>query len=78
MFLERRGVPTATVVTHVFHQYAAGLTRMQGLHELPLIVLEHPVAAQPVEILRGKVREASERLLAALVSDADAEGVTRG
>jgi hypothetical protein len=77
MFLERRGIPTATVVTHVFHEYAAGLARMQGLRELPLIVLEHPVAAQPAEILRGRIQAACTQLLTALLGHAPREGTER-
>lgn len=69
MFLEGRGVATATVVTHVFHRYAAGLARMQGYAGLPLIVLEHPVTAQPPERLRERVRRVRANLLDALVSD---------
>ena len=38
MFLERRGIPTATVVTHAFDSYARGLARMQGMAALPIVV----------------------------------------
>jgi hypothetical protein len=66
MFLEGRGVPTATVVTHVFESYARGLARMQGMAALPLVVIPHPIAARPREELRGKVRSVHEALRAAL------------
>ena len=57
MELERRGIPTATFITHSFESYARGLCRMQGMETLPLIVIPHPIAARPVEELREKVRD---------------------
>jgi len=71
MTLERRGVPTATIVTHVFNDYARGLCRMQGLDALPIVVIPHPVAARPPEELRERVRRVHAELRAALTgSDA--------
>ena len=66
MFLERRGVSTATVVTHAFDSYARGLARMQGMAELPIVVIPHPIAARPREELREKVRKVHEEIRAAL------------
>jgi hypothetical protein len=56
MALERKGVATATFVTHTFSSYAEGLCRMQKMQQLPLVVIGHPVAARPVDELREKVR----------------------
>lgn len=66
MFLERRGIPTATFVTHAFDQYARGLCRMQGMAALPIVVIPHPIAARPTEELREKVRKVHAELRAAL------------
>ena len=66
MALERRGIPTATFVTHVFHDYARGLCRMQAMEALPIVVIPHPVAARPVDELREKVRSVHAALRAAL------------
>jgi hypothetical protein len=63
MFLERRGIPTATVVTHAFDSYARGLARMQGMAALPI---PHPIAARPTEELREKVRQVHGEIRAAL------------
>ena len=46
MSLERRGIPTATFITHAFAAYAQGLCRMQGLEALPNIVIPHPIASE--------------------------------
>lgn len=66
MFLERRGIPTATFVTHAFDKYARGLCRMQGMESLPIVVIPHPIAARPTEELREKVRKVHTQLRAAL------------
>ena len=67
MFLEKRGVPTATFVTHAFDKYARGLSRMQGMEKLPIVVIPHPIAARPTQDLREKVRRVSSELHSALV-----------
>lgn len=66
MSLERRGVPTATFVTHAFSQYAKGLCRMQGMEALPVLVIPHPIASRPLDELRGKVQSVQAELRAAL------------
>ena len=66
MSLERRGIPTATLITHVFDDYARGLCRMQGLDALPIVVIPHPVAARPEPELRERVRVVHGELRAAL------------
>jgi hypothetical protein len=67
MALERRGVPTATFITHAFSSYARGLCRMQGLPALPLIIIPHPIASRPEEELRRKVQAVRAEVRAALV-----------
>ena len=66
MAFERRGIPTATFITHTFSSYAEGLCRMQRMQALPLVVIGHPVAARPVEELRAKVRSVHAKIRAAL------------
>ena len=67
MGFERKGIPTATFLTHVFATYAQGLCRMQGLAALPTIVIPHPIAARPTEELREKVRQVYRNVRSALV-----------
>jgi predicted dienelactone hydrolase len=67
MSLERRGIPTATFVTHAFHDYVRGLCRMQGMAALPIVVISHPIASRPVEELRQKVRNVHADVRAALI-----------
>ena len=69
MTLERSGVPTATLVTRVFDDYARGLARMQGLDALPIVVLPHPVAACPPAELRERMQQVHAELRAALTQE---------
>ena len=69
MALERKGIPTATLITHVFEDYARGLARMQGMKALPIVVIPHPVAARKPEELRLRVRAVAARIRAALLLD---------
>ena len=55
MTLERHGIPTVAIITHSFAEYGRRLTRMQKMPQLPLVVVRHPVAAQPEENVRGDV-----------------------
>jgi hypothetical protein len=71
MFLERRGIPTATFVTHAFDSYARGLARMQGMAALPIVVIPHPIAARPTAELREKVRKVHTELQSALSRKVD-------
>jgi hypothetical protein len=66
MTLERRGIPTATFVTHAFAAYAKGLCRMQAMAALPIVVIPHPIASRPVSELREKVQAVYAQVRAAL------------
>jgi hypothetical protein len=67
MSFERRGIPTATFITHAFATYARGLCRMQGMEALPHIVIPHPIASRPTEELREKVRRVYKQVRSALI-----------
>ena len=69
MALERKGIPTATLITHVFEDYARGLARMQGMQTLPIVVIPHPVSARQPEELRSRIRKAHAEIRGALLLD---------
>ena len=66
MALEGRNVPTATFLTDAFARYGQGLAKMQGMAELPMIVIPHPIAGRPEEELREKVRSVYAQIVSAL------------
>ena len=67
MTLERTGIPTVTVVTHSFAKYGRLLTKMQKMEQLPMIVIQHPIAAQPEEAVREDVSSHYDEVVEALL-----------
>jgi len=68
MTLERSGIPTATLVTHSFAEYGRRLTRLQKMPALPLVVIHHPVAAQPEEDIRLDISKHYPEVVESLIS----------
>ena len=67
MTLERTGIPTVTIVTHSFAEYGKRLTRLQQMPQLPMVVIRHPIAAQPEEQIRADVALQYEAVVDALL-----------
>ena len=40
--MERLGIPTASIITHVFLNTAKAMTRMMGVPEYEFVVAQHP------------------------------------
>ena len=55
MTLERTGIPTVTIVTHAFAEYGKRLTQLQKMPQLPMVVIRHPISAQPEDKIRADV-----------------------
>ncbi|HYC44389.1 MAG TPA: hypothetical protein VED01_02795 [Burkholderiales bacterium] len=66
MSLEKRNVPTATFLTDAFASYGKGLAKMQGMPELPTVIIPHPIAGRPADELREKVRAVYDQVKAAI------------
>ena len=66
MSLERRNVPTATFLTDAFAKYGQGLAKLQGMPQLPTIVIPHPVTGRAADELRAKVGAVYQQVKAAL------------
>jgi hypothetical protein len=56
--MERRGVPTSTVITTAFLNHARHAAKNLHIDDLPLLVLPHPVYDLPPEQLREIARMA--------------------
>ena len=67
MTLERTGIPTVTIVTHSFADYGKRLTKLQQMPQLPLVVIRHPIAAQPEGQIRADVALQYEAVVDALL-----------
>ena len=67
MSLERIGIPTVAIVTHSFAEYGKRLTRLQKMPNLPIVVIKHPVCAQPEDKIRADVASHYDELVHALL-----------
>jgi len=67
MSFERSGIPTVTIVTHSFAKYGRLRTKMQKMEQLPMIVIQHPIAAQPEEAVRTDVASHYDEVVEALL-----------
>jgi hypothetical protein len=67
--LEREGVPTVSLYTDAFAVLGTTLARTDGLPELPMVVLPHPLNPLPDDEIRSIGRAALDRILGGLVVD---------
>ena len=42
--MERLGIPTASIITHVFLNTAKAMTRMMGVPDYEFVVAQHPIS----------------------------------
>jgi hypothetical protein len=63
--LEKKGIPTATIVTTAFEEMIKSLIKDQGVLEMALVVEEHPIAGHNLEGIRKKVDTAFPLILKA-------------
>ena len=69
MALERHGIPTAAVVTHSFADYGRRLTRLQKMPDLPLVIIQHPVAAKPEDLVKEDIGSHYREVVRSLVRE---------
>ncbi len=43
--MEKLGVPTASIITHVFLNTAKAMTRMMGVPDFEFVVAQHPLSS---------------------------------
>ena len=43
--MERLGIPTASIITHVFLNTAKAMTRMMGVPDFEFVVAQHPLSS---------------------------------
>ncbi len=52
--MERLGIPTASIITHVFNNTAKAMTRMMGVPDYEYIVAQHPISSLTDEECRQR------------------------
>ena len=63
--MEKKGIPTVTVVTTAFERMMRSLIKDQGVSEMALVVEEHPIAGHNLKGIRKKVDAAFPVILKA-------------
>ena len=69
--MERLGLPTASIITHVFNNTAKAMTRMMGVPDFEYIVAEHPLSSLTDEECRERAEAIApevERILVGSVA----------
>jgi hypothetical protein len=53
--LEKLGIPTVTITTTPFADMAKALVKEQGVSEISLVIVEHPIAGHHLKGIRKKM-----------------------
>ena len=64
--MERLGIPTASIITHVFLPTAKAMTRMMGVPDYDFVVAQHPLSSLTDEECKEKAAQIApdvERIL---------------
>lgn len=64
--MEKLGVPTASIVTHVFINTANAMTRMMGVPDFEYVVAQHPLSSLTDEEVKERAAQLApevERIL---------------
>ena len=64
--MEKLGIPTASIVTHVFINTANAMTKMMGVPDFDYVVAQHPLSSLTSEEIRERALELApevERIL---------------
>jgi hypothetical protein len=64
--MEKLGIPTASIVTHVFINTANAMTRMMGVPDFQYIVARHPLSSLTDEEIKERAAQLApevERIL---------------
>jgi hypothetical protein len=60
--MEKRGVPTAAIITHVFLNTAQAMTRMMGVPEYRYVVAQHPLSSLTDEEVKQRAAELADEV----------------
>ncbi len=60
--MERLGIPTASIITHVFLNTAKAMTRMMGVPDYEFVVVEHPLSSLTDEECRARAESIADQV----------------
>jgi hypothetical protein len=55
--MEKLGIPTASIITHVFLNTAKAMTRMMGVPDFNFVVAQHPLSSLTNEECKQKAAQ---------------------
>ena len=64
--MEKLGIPTASIITHVFRNTANAMTRMIGVPDFDYIIAEHPLSSLTDDEVKARAAQLApevERIL---------------
>ena len=64
--MEKLGIPTASIITHVFRNTANAMTRMMGVPDFDYIIAEHPLSSLTDDQVKARAAQLApevERIL---------------
>ncbi len=64
---EKRGVPTAAIITHVFLNTAQAMTRMMGVPDYRYVVAQHPLSSLNDDEVKARAAEIADEVESILV-----------
>lgn len=77
MQLERRGVPTVTIGSHLFVRLGETERRALGMPELPLAITRHPIGGIKSDAVQARADALLQQVISGLIArQAGSEGAT--
>ena len=73
--MERLGIPTASIITHVFLNTAKGMTRMMGVPDYEFVVADHPLSSLTDEECKERAETIAPEVERILVNSAAKQAV---
>ena len=71
--MEKLGIPTASIVTHVFINTANAMTKMMGVPDFDYVVAQHPLSSLTDEEIRQRAVELAPEVERILLGSNSAE-----
>ena len=60
--MERLGIPTASIITHVFLNTAKAMTRMMGVPDYEFVIAEHPLSSLTDDECRSRAESIADKV----------------
>ena len=71
--MEKLGIPTASIVTHVFINTANAMTKMMGVPDFDYVVAQHPLSSLTDQEIRQRAVELAPEVERILLGSNSAE-----